>query len=42
MPNLDTCLLMLFPITTLVVANIIVEEECELIHESEHRPPIKG
>uniref|UniRef100_A0A7N2MLL9 C2H2-type domain-containing protein n=1 Tax=Quercus lobata TaxID=97700 RepID=A0A7N2MLL9_QUELO len=41
-PRLDTCLFMLFPITTLVIANIIVEEECELIHESEHNPPIKG
>ena len=36
------CLFMLFPIATLVIANIIVEEECELIHESEHSPPIKG
>ena len=36
------CLFMLFPITTLVIANIIVEEECELIDESDTIPPIKG
>ena len=42
MPRLDMCLFILFPITTLVVANIIVEEDCELIHVSEHNPPIKG
>ena len=36
MPCLDMCLFMLLCISTLVVANIVVEEECELIDESEH------
>ena len=35
MPHLDMCLFMLLCISTLVVANIVVEEECELIDESE-------
>ncbi|XP_075641479.1 mediator of RNA polymerase II transcription subunit 33B [Castanea sativa] len=37
-PRLDTCLCMLLSVTTLAVANIIEEEECELIDESEHSP----
>ena len=35
MPHLDMFLVMLLCISTLVVANIVVEEECELIDESE-------
>ena len=38
MPRLDTCFLMLLSISTLVVANIVVEEECQFIDESEHSP----
>ena len=38
MPRLDTCFLMLLSISTLVVANIVVEEECQLIDESEGSP----
>ena len=38
MPCLDTCFFMLLSISTLVVANIVVEEECQLIDESECRP----
>ena len=38
MPRLDTCLCMLLSITTLAVANIIEEEECELLDESECSP----
>ncbi|KAE8672098.1 Mediator of RNA polymerase II transcription subunit 33A [Hibiscus syriacus] len=34
-PRLDTCLCMLFSITTLVVANIVEEEESELMDESD-------
>ncbi|KAE9612788.1 hypothetical protein Lalb_Chr06g0176771 [Lupinus albus] len=37
-PRLDTCLCMLLCITTLVVANIIEEEEGELIVEAERSP----
>ncbi|KAG4390582.1 hypothetical protein GLYMA_05G001600v4 [Glycine max] len=37
-PRLDTCLSMLLSITTLVVANLIEEEEGELIEEAEHSP----
>ncbi|GMY16614.1 mediator of RNA polymerase II transcription subunit 33B-like isoform X1 [Fagus crenata] len=37
-PRLDTCLCVLLSITTLAVANIIEEEECELIDESECSP----
>ncbi|XP_061337359.1 mediator of RNA polymerase II transcription subunit 33B-like [Gastrolobium bilobum] len=37
-PRLDTCLCMLLCITTLVVANIIEEEEGELIEEAERNP----
>ncbi|MED6164133.1 hypothetical protein PIB30_086775, partial [Stylosanthes scabra] len=37
-PRLDTCLCMLLCITTLVVANIIEEEEGELMEEAEHSP----
>ncbi|XP_021608160.1 mediator of RNA polymerase II transcription subunit 33B isoform X2 [Manihot esculenta] len=37
-PRLDTCLCMLLSITTLAVANIIEEEEGELIDETEHSP----
>ena len=36
MPRLDMCLFMLLCILTLLVANIVVDEECELIDESEH------
>ena len=36
MPRLDMCLFMLLCISKLVAANIVVEEECELIDESEH------
>ena len=35
MPCLAMCLFMLLCISTLVVANIVEEEECELIDESE-------
>ena len=35
MPHLDMCLFMLLCILILVVANIVEEEECELIDESE-------
>ena len=38
MPRLDTCFFMLLFISTLVVANIVVEEECQLIDESEGSP----
>ena len=38
MPHLDMCLFMLLCISTLVVANIVVEEECQFIDESEHSP----
>jgi len=37
-PRLDTCLSMLLSITTLVVANIIEEEESELIDETQQSP----
>lgn len=37
-PRLDTCLCMLLCITTLVVANLIEEEEGELIEEAERSP----
>ncbi|RDX69911.1 Mediator of RNA polymerase II transcription subunit 33A, partial [Mucuna pruriens] len=37
-PRLDTCLCMLLCITTLVVANLIEEEEGELIVEAERSP----
>ncbi|KAK7265971.1 hypothetical protein RIF29_18608 [Crotalaria pallida] len=37
-PRLDTCLCMLLCITTLVVANIVEEEEGELIVEAERSP----
>ncbi|XP_065861189.1 mediator of RNA polymerase II transcription subunit 33B [Euphorbia lathyris] len=37
-PRIDTCLCMLLSITTLVVANIIEEEEGELIDETEKNP----
>ncbi|KAJ9171928.1 hypothetical protein P3X46_015225 [Hevea brasiliensis] len=37
-PRIDTCLCMLLSITTLAVANIIEEEEGELIDETEHSP----
>ncbi|KAJ1442554.1 putative mediator of RNA polymerase II transcription subunit [Sesbania bispinosa] len=37
-PRLDTCLCMLLCITTLVVANIIEEEEGELLEEAERSP----
>ncbi|KAF2314902.1 hypothetical protein GH714_037127 [Hevea brasiliensis] len=37
-PRIDTCLCMLLSITTLAVANIIEEEEGELIDEIEHSP----
>ncbi|KAJ4727526.1 Mediator of RNA polymerase II transcription subunit 33A like [Melia azedarach] len=37
-PRLDTCLCMLLSITTLAVADIIEEEESELIDETEHSP----
>ncbi|XP_004494899.1 mediator of RNA polymerase II transcription subunit 33B-like isoform X2 [Cicer arietinum] len=37
-PRLDTCLCMLLCITTLVVANVIEEEEGELIEEAERSP----
>ncbi|KAG7967441.1 hypothetical protein I3843_08G099600 [Carya illinoinensis] len=37
-PRLDTCLCLLLSITILAVANIIEEEECELIDETEHSP----
>lgn len=38
MPRLDTCLCMLLSIMVLAVANIIEEEECELIDETERSP----
>ena len=38
MPRLDTSFFMLLSISTLVVANIVVEEECQLIDESERSP----
>ena len=38
MPRLDTCFFMLLSISTLVVANIVVEEECQLIDVSERSP----
>ncbi|OAY49665.1 mediator of RNA polymerase II transcription subunit 33B [Manihot esculenta] len=37
-PRIDTCLCMLLSITTVAVANLIEEEEGELIDESEHSP----
>ncbi|KAK8339717.1 hypothetical protein V6Z12_A08G053600 [Gossypium hirsutum] len=37
-PRLDTCLCMLLSITTLVVANIVEEEESELIDETDCSP----
>ena len=42
MPRLDTWFFMLLPIKTLAVDNIIVEEECEVIDESDTVLPIKG
>ncbi|XP_050236948.1 mediator of RNA polymerase II transcription subunit 33B [Mercurialis annua] len=37
-PRIDTCLSMLLSITTLAVANIIEEEEGELLDETKHGP----
>ena len=42
MPRLDMWFFMLLPIKTLVVDNIIVEEECELIDGSDTILQIKG
>ncbi|XP_061341383.1 mediator of RNA polymerase II transcription subunit 33A-like [Gastrolobium bilobum] len=41
-PRFDTCMCMLLSITTLVVTQIIEEEEGELIEEAEHRPTYQG
>ncbi|XP_028223664.1 mediator of RNA polymerase II transcription subunit 33B-like [Glycine soja] len=41
-PRLDTCMCMLLSITTLVVTNIIEEEEGQLIEEPEHSPTNQG
>ncbi|KAJ7977445.1 Mediator of RNA polymerase II transcription subunit 33A like [Quillaja saponaria] len=38
-PRVDTCFCMLLCITTLTIANIIEEEEGELIEEAERSPP---
>ena len=38
MPRLGACFFMLLSISTLVVAKIVVEEECQLIDESERSP----